>query len=162
MRTSRPLFCGVAALAVLLAGAAAPAEARTKRFRPLDLTPAVTGSDYIRSPVSVGSLSGTVGFTAQLGLPAGARITGIRIYSGGAAATRDVVVRKARLGEPSVLMASASEAAAHADPFTPLLTEGTAAASPPDSVVEPGYYYAVLVNCAPGTSVWAVDVDYTP
>ena len=140
---------------LLVAAAAGPADAKTKRFKPLDFTPVTSGINHTRSPQGLGGVGGTASFSALLGLPAGSKITGIRFYSSGAASRRTASVTRWAGGA----IAGVESTEFVPSPETPALTEGWAAS---DELIVAGQHYFVLVNAGPSTYVWAVDVDYNP
>ena len=145
---------------LLLAAAAGPADAKTKRFKPLAFTLAGSKTvNAIQLPYLVGANSLTATFVAPLGLPVGSTITGIRLYSTGSGNSRGVSVRRDVVGSSStVVFAETSQVWTSDD--TPMMTSGPA--PDPDRMrITGGAYYYVRIDCFPSTQVWAVDVDYT-
>lgn len=151
-----------ATLALLVTAVAAnPATAATKRINPLDFVPRDSSVNVMRSPLGIGAGAVDARFMAPLKLPTGARITGIRVFSNGVADSRAAVVGATNSTE-EILVAVASTADASLDLFTPMLTNGSVNPDPSVTTVQANRLYVVMVNCAPGTAVWAVDVDFIP
>lgn len=143
------------ALAIASAGAA---SAATKRLKPLDFVPMSNDMNVMRSPLSVGG-AGAV-FYAPLNLPAGAKITGFRFFSNGAARYRSASLF--RWGDPSGLtIADASSIAEVPSQDTPEPTSGVV--DPALSTVDANHLYGVILTTGwADIAIWAVDVDYTP
>lgn len=146
---------------LLLVAAAGPADAKTKRFKPLAFT--LAGSkiaNAIQLPYLVGANSLAATFVAPLGLPVGSTINAIRLYSTGGGNSRGVSVRREVVGSSAtVVFASTNQVWTSDD--TPMMTSGPV--PDPDYMhITGGAYYYVRIDCSPSTQVWAVDVDYTP
>ena len=162
MKWLRTLATAAGALAAAILVAAGPAAGATKRLRPLNFTVANSSVNAIRSPVAIGAGAANAGFSAPFKLRPGSTITGMRVYSNGAAASRGAVLWRFRMGAPPEPLIASGTTLASPDLATPRVDVETYI-NPVASalVMSRDYLYYVQVSCSPATGVWAVDVDYT-
>lgn len=147
---------------VLVAAFAAPADAKTKRFKPLDFVPKNTAISFTRSPVGVGGVGATAEFAAPLGLPAGATITAMRVHSNGVGSKRTTTLLGMSVGVPDLIVAKNETSVAWPDDFTAIVTAAELNPQAEFRVLSGDRAYLIELICPSGTTIWAVDVDYTP
>ena len=166
MKCCRIISLGMGIFFLAAAVIISPAEAKTKKYKPMKFTELYSDQDSMKFPGAVGTSNtspGEVVFTAPVRLPAGTVITGLDMWCslapGGEALLRLVYYDPGEVAPIPHTVYAAETTAPTASQFTPAEINGVLIPLA-DRVIQKGKLYFLWAELEPDSYLWRADLSY--